>query len=80
MIGPIVARSRKDGDKFEPIGGGGEKKVGKFLTAAKVPGVLRREVVIFAVAERIIWLAPFRASEETKISRATKKILEITLL
>lgn len=80
LKGPIVARSRKDGDKFEPIGGGGEKKVGKFLTAAKVPGVLRREVVIFADAGKIIWVAPFRASEETKISQATKKILEIRLL
>ncbi len=79
LKGPIVARSRKEGDKFRPIGGGGEKKVGKFLTAAKVPGVLRRDVVIFADAERIIWLAPFRASEETKVTSRTRKILQLNL-
>jgi tRNA(Ile)-lysidine synthase len=76
---PVVARSRKEGDKFRPIGGGGEKKVGKFLTAAKVPGVLRREIVIFADAEKIIWLAPFRASEITKVTSGTRKILQLNL-
>jgi len=79
LKGSIVARSRKAGDKFRPIGGGGEKKVGKFLTAAKVPGVLRREVVIFADAERIIWVAPVRASEITKVTSRTRKILQLNL-
>lgn len=77
---PVIARSRKDGDKFQPIGGGGEKKIGKFLTAAKVPDVLRKEVVIFADAEKIIWLAPFRASEITKVTSSTSKILQLNLL
>ena len=80
LKGPIVARSRKDGDKFEPIGGGGEKKVGKFLTAAKVPGMLRKEVIIFTDAERIIWVAPFRASEITKVTSGTRKIMQLNLL
>ncbi len=77
---PIVARSRKAGDKFQPIGGGGEKKIGKFLTAAKVPAVLRREVVIFADAEKIIWLAPFRSSEISKVTSSTRNILQLNLL
>lgn len=77
---PVVARSRKAGDKFRPIGGGGEKKVGKFLTTEKIPDVLRREVVIFADAEKIIWIAPFRASEVTKVTSRTRKILQLNLL
>ncbi len=77
---PVVARSRKAGDKFHPIGGRGEKKIGKFLTAAKVPGVLRKEVVVFADTEKIIWLAPFRASEITKVTFSTRKILQLNLL
>ncbi len=78
--GDIKVRSRKEGDKFRPIGGGGEKRIGKFLTADKVPSEMRDKVLVIEDDEKIIWLAPIRASEQTKVAGATKKILELTLL
>jgi tRNA(Ile)-lysidine synthase len=78
--GDIKVRSRKEGDKFRPIGGKGEKKVGKFLTASKVPSDVREKVLIVKDDEKIIWLAPVRASELTKVDSETRRILEISLL
>ncbi|MBN1457613.1 MAG: tRNA lysidine(34) synthetase TilS [Sedimentisphaerales bacterium] len=80
LHGKIAARSRKEGDRFFPLGGEGEKKVGKFLTAAKVEGDLRDKVFVIEDDEKIIWLAPVRASELTKVDSKTKRILEISLL
>lgn len=74
---PLVARFRKDGDKFWPLGLASQKKVGKFLTAAKVPQDLRRKVLVVADSEKIIWLRPIRISEQTRITPDTQKILQL---
>jgi tRNA(Ile)-lysidine synthase len=74
---PLTVRSRKVGDRFRPLGLGGEKKVGKFLTAAKVDEALREKVLVIADVERIIWVWPVRASELSKVGGETKRILEL---
>jgi tRNA(Ile)-lysidine synthase len=45
---PLEVRPRKRGDKFWPLGLAGEKRVGKFLTAAKVSQSLRRRLLVVA--------------------------------
>jgi len=75
----LVVRFRCEGDRFRPLGMGGEKKVGKFLTAAKVPYNMRRKVLIVADSEKIIWVWPVRISEQTKVTKQTQKILELQI-
>jgi tRNA(Ile)-lysidine synthase len=76
---PLVVRSRKVGDRFRPLGLLGEKRIGKFLTAARIEHKLRKKVVIIADKNKIIWVGPIRASELTKIKASTKRILQIRL-
>jgi len=76
---PLVVRFREAGDRFWPLGFEGEKKIGKFLTAARINHKLRKEVIIIADNDKIIWVAPVRASELTKIIATTKSILQIRL-
>jgi tRNA(Ile)-lysidine synthetase-like protein len=45
---PLEVRLRKRGDKFWPLGLPGEKRVGKFLTTAKVSSALRRKLLVIA--------------------------------
>lgn len=77
--GVISVRPRTAGDKFIPIGMNSEKKIGKFITTAKVDPSTRHNIVIFTDNEKIIWVAPLRASELTKLNADTQKILEIRL-
>ncbi|MCF7956634.1 MAG: tRNA lysidine(34) synthetase TilS, partial [Phycisphaerae bacterium] len=79
IAGAIYARKRKKGDRFIPIGMTGEKKVGKFLTAERVSYQLRRDIVVFEDAKRIIWVGPVRASEETRVDGASRMILCIEM-
>ncbi len=76
---PLVVRFRKAGDRFWPLGLASDKKVGKFLTAAKVPQQLRRKMLVVADSEKIIWLWPIRMSEQAKITGGTQKILQLQI-
>jgi tRNA(Ile)-lysidine synthase len=76
---PLVARFRKNGDKFWPLGLASQKKVGKFLTAAKVPQDVRQKVLVVADSEKIIWLRPIRISEQVKLANETRRILRLQI-
>jgi tRNA(Ile)-lysidine synthase len=76
---PLEARLRKAGDRFWPLGLKAEKKIGKFLTDAKVPRELRRKLLVIADTEKIIWLCPLRISEQTKIAGSTRKVLQLQI-
>ena len=79
VVGSITLRRRREGDKFVPIGFDSGKKIGKFITAAKVSPDLRRDVFVVEDTEKIIWLAPLRASARTCVIRTTKRILQIKI-
>ena len=77
--GCLKVRRRQEGDKFRPIGGAGVKKIGKFLTADKVPSDFRDKTLIVEDDEKIIWLAPVRASELTKVMKKTVRVLQLSI-
>ncbi|GAH67129.1 unnamed protein product, partial [marine sediment metagenome] len=79
MKSPLLVRFREGAERFWPLGSAGEKKVGKFLTAAKVPQELRRKLLIIADSEKIIWVWPIRMSEQAKITGGTRKILQLQI-
>ena len=76
---PLVVRFREDGDRFWPLGLGGEKRVGKFLTAARVPQEVRQKLLVVADSEKIIWLWPIRMCQHAKITGETPKILQLQI-
>ncbi|MHC4238950.1 MAG: tRNA lysidine(34) synthetase TilS [Planctomycetota bacterium] len=76
---PLTVRSRAAGDRFRPLGLADQKKVGKFLTSAKVPLELRQKVLVIADTEKIIWVWPSRMSEQAKVDSGTRKILQLKI-
>ncbi|TKJ39295.1 MAG: tRNA lysidine(34) synthetase TilS [Planctomycetes bacterium B3_Pla] len=74
---PLVVRFRRAGDRFIPLGMAQEKKLGKFLTAQRVPHPMRRKVLVIADGEKIIWVCPVRISEQAKITGETRRILQL---
>jgi tRNA(Ile)-lysidine synthase len=76
---PLIVRSRRPGDRFVPLGLTSEKKIGKFLTAQRIPHRLRERVLVVADGEKIIWVWPVRMSERVKVSGQTGKILQLRI-
>ncbi|MBN1392279.1 MAG: tRNA lysidine(34) synthetase TilS [Sedimentisphaerales bacterium] len=76
---PLAVRFRRSGDKFRPLGLAGEKRIGKFLTAAKTPREERNKALIVADTEKVIWVWPVRISEQVKVTDTTRKVLQLRI-
>jgi tRNA(Ile)-lysidine synthase len=76
---PLIVRPRRPGDRFVPFGLTSEKKLGKFLSAQRVPRRTRNHVLVVAGAEKIIWVWPVRMSEQAKVTADTRTILQLQM-
>ncbi len=77
---PICVRTRQTGDKFRPLGQKTPKRVGKFLIGARIDHRQRANMLVFEdAAGDIVWLAPHRQSDITKINDNTKEVYKITI-
>jgi tRNA(Ile)-lysidine synthase len=76
---PLVVRSRQPGERFIPLGSTEEKKVGKFLTAQRVPQRIRKKTLVVCDSKKTIWVWPIRISEQAKITGETRKILRLQI-
>lgn len=75
---PLVARSRKVGDRFVPYGMKTPKRVGKFLTETQVDKSFRKETFVIENSAGILWLAPLRRSTLAPVAAQTKQVLALT--
>ena len=64
--GRLTLRTRQAGDRFQPLGMTGEKKLQDFFTDAKVPRALRDRVPLLVSGEKIAWVAVSRIAEWAK--------------
>ncbi len=73
--GDLWIRNRKNGDKFNPYGMKGTKKVKDYFIDEKIPKDLRDEIPLLMDDENIIWILGFATSEAYRITEDTKNIL-----
>jgi tRNA(Ile)-lysidine synthase len=77
VIGELTVRSRKPGDRFQPLGMAEEKKVGQFMIDSHIPQLWRARVPIVCNAEKLLWVVGYRIDERVKVTEGTKKILRL---
>ncbi len=77
---PLLIRSWKKGDKFQPLGMRGEKKVSDYLIDEKVPLAAKKSVMILETDQRIAWLIGLRMSEMFKIQDDSAEIVKVTFI
>ncbi|MFH1651024.1 MAG: tRNA lysidine(34) synthetase TilS [Chloroflexota bacterium] len=75
----IVLRSRRRGDRFQPLGMGQSKKLYEFMIDRKIPQAWRDRVPILAAPPQIIWVAGYRIDDRVKVTAATRRVLRIRL-
>jgi len=71
-------RKWKAGDKFQPIGMKGTKKISDFLSDEKVSSLGKKEHLVLTNSGRIVWVIGLRIDELFKLTTETKKILKLT--
>lgn len=75
---PLLIRSWKEGDRFQPLGMKGTKKVSDFLVDEKIPLAKKEEVLVVESGGQIAWVVGMRISSLFKVTGSTGPVLQIT--
>lgn len=77
---PLTVRAWKEGDRFQPLGAKGIRKVKDFFIDRKLPREARRTTPLVLFGERIAWVVGQRIDERVKITATTQKVLEMRIM
>ena len=81
LDGHFYVRSRKDGDRFFPIGAPGTKKVSDWMIDRKWTQKQKTETpVLVDEQDKIQWIPGFPPSESAKVSRDDRWVIRLTYL
>jgi tRNA(Ile)-lysidine synthase len=73
----LRVRSRRPGDRFQPLGMAGEKKLQDFFVDARVPRAERDAVPLVCGKPGIVWVAGHRIDERARVTGATRRVLRL---
>jgi tRNA(Ile)-lysidine synthase len=76
---PLVVRNRRPGDRIEPLGMTGAKKVKDLLIESKIPPSQRNVLPMLTDRSSVLWIAGVRLSNRVKITEETKRVLKIEI-
>jgi tRNA(Ile)-lysidine synthase len=77
---PVIIRTRRDGDWFQPLGMQGRQKIKTFFIDHKIPQCERNEIMLFVDQISVIWIENMRLSDRVKITAETKNVLKLEIL
>ncbi len=80
MTLPLVLRNMRPGDRVEPLGTGGTKKLKDFFIDRKIAARRRGEIPLLVDAGTIVWIAGERISERVRVTGKTKKVLKAEII
>lgn len=77
---PLAARRWRPGDRFQPLGMEGTKKVSDLLTDEKAPSHRRADVVVVLSVDEIVWVAGYRIADPVRVRPDTTRVARITYI
>lgn len=75
VTGLLAARPPRPGDRIQPLGMNGHRKLQDLFTDQKVPRSDRRRLPVVCDAERIVWVIGCCVSESVKVTEQTTSVL-----
>ncbi len=74
---PLVVRTRRHGDRFQPLGMGNLKRLSRFMIDEQVPRHWRDRVPLVVSGENIIWVVGHRLDHRARVTPGTKCALHL---
>jgi tRNA(Ile)-lysidine synthase len=75
----LTVRNFRNGDRFQPLGMRGHKKVKDLFIEKKAPLAVRATLPLLVAGEEILWIPGYGRSEVAKVGPATKEVLKVKL-
>ena len=72
---PFTVRNRLPGDRFQPYGMRGTKKIKDFMIDAKVPRYERDRIPMLVCGDTVLWVVGYTTSDPFKIHSGTRQYL-----
>jgi tRNA(Ile)-lysidine synthase len=79
MMPPLMVRTPQPGDRIQPLGMSGMKKLKDYFIDRKIPVRLRGQIPLLVDSRSVIWVAGQVLSERVKITDKTTKVLRIEI-
>lgn len=76
---PLVLRSPKSGDRIQPFGMSGTKKLSDIFVDKKIPGRERAKARVVADADKILWVVGVATDEHARVTTETGRVVKITV-
>ena len=73
----LTLRPWREGDRIQPLGMQGKKKVSDLMIDEKIPLNLKNRVWVLEASESLVWVVGLRISEQFKVEPDTSRILNI---
>lgn len=76
---PVILRSRRRGDLFQPLGMDGHRvKISDLMINLKIPEAWRDQIPLLVSAGRILWLCGRRVAESGKVKPDTRQVVKFS--
>lgn len=75
----LTVRNFRNGDRFQPLGMSGHRKLKDLFIEKKVPLEIRSTLPLFLAGEEILWIPQYGRSEAAKVGPKTRQILRLRL-
>jgi len=76
---PLIIRNMRPGDRFQPLGMKGTKKLKSYFIDRKVPREIRKKIPLLIDRQCILWIAGMTISEKVKVTESTRMVLKIEI-
>lgn len=77
---PLIARSRRPGERFSPLGMGGHSmKLSDFMVNVGLPRRARAHWPLIATDNKVIWVPGYRIAETVRVGPGTQWIIRLRL-
>jgi len=77
---PLIIRNMRPGDRFQPLGMEGTKKLKAYFIDRKVPRESRKKIPLLTDRQCILWIAGMDTSEKVKVTESTRTVLKIEII
>jgi tRNA(Ile)-lysidine synthase len=77
ILFPLIVRTRREGDRYRPLGTPGRKKLKEVMRAKGIEAGERRRSPVFLSGGEIVWVPGLPVADAFKVTPSTKRIFMI---